>query len=379
MQRALHRRPLAGRQADVAVQQRLHRDGRHVEGRSMNRKPSAQRRNKDGLLYAVGRPILVPPHKSSVTIQEKNMIDVALIGCGGTGSQVLTGLGQIHASLRAMNAQDGCRCQGLRVVIYDPDVVTQFNVGRQLFYDTDIGMNKAECLVGRVNNAYGVRWKAEAHDFRRRTNFTGASMYKPDIVISCVDTAAARRELHKQLWALSTGYWDQTEYWLDCGNLATVGQVVLGQPGREKEDAWPRNLEFDPARALWKGQRKQQVSGPDDFNTMYFENKCHIRLPCVTELFPDLMDENFDETNEPSCSMVDALKKQSLFVNRATSAYALDLLWELIREGKVDNQGCYFNLRTRLSNPVPLKVWPVQAKRYVAPLDKRLKVNQKHR
>ena len=151
---------------------------------------------------------------------------------------------------------------------------------------------------------------------------------------------------------------------------------MLGQRGKDGEDAWPRNVEFDGERALWKGQRKKQVNGPDNFRYAYFEKKCYVRLPCVTELFPELMDEGFDETNEPSCSMVDALRKQSLFVNRAVSAYALDLLWELIREGTVDNQGCYFNLRSRTAQPIPLKVWPVAPKRYVAPTDGRLKANR---
>lgn len=281
----------------------------------------------------------------------------------------------IHASLRAMNAQDGCRCQGLRVVVYDPDTVSPFNVGRQLFYESDVGLNKAECLVGRVNMAYGTKWKAKAEDYRKH-RYGVPDTHRPEIIITCVDTAAARRDLHKTLWEKSSTYMDQCEYWLDCGNLATVGQVVLGQPGKEGEDAWPRNREFDGEKALWKGQRRQQISGPDDFNTMYFENKYYVRLPCVTELFPELMDEDFDETNEPSCSMVDALRKQSLFVNRAVSAYALDLLWELIREGTVDNQGCYFNLRTRTAQPIPLKVWPIQAKRHVAPTDGRLKGNR---
>ena len=280
----------------------------------------------------------------------------------------------IHASLRAMNAQDGCRAQGLKVIVYDPDVVTPFNVGRQLFYDSDIGLNKAECLVGRVNMAYGTRWEARATDYRKGEDRFGT--FKPDIILTCVDTAKARRDLHTLLWDSATNYYDQCAYWLDCGNLATVGQVVLGQPGRPLEDAWPRNIEFNPEQMLWKGQRKQQVDGPNNFNTMYFEGKRHVRLPCVTELFPELMDENFDETNEPSCSMVDALKKQSLFVNRTVSAYALDLLWELIREGEVNNQGCYFNLRTRTAQPIPLKVWPVQEKRYVARTDGRLKGNR---
>ncbi len=247
------------------------------------------------------------------------------------------------------------------MTVYDPDTVSPFNVGRQLFYAPDVGLSKAECLVGRVNMTYGVHWKAVPTEYRAEVNFGHG--FTPDILISCVDTAAARRELHKAFWANRTSIYRQPEYWLDCGNLATVGQVVLGQPGREKEDTWPRNQEFDPDKALWKGQRRKQIDGPDPARTVYYEDKRYIRLPCVTELFPDLMDEGFDETNEPNCSMVDALKKQSLFVNRTVSAYALDLLWELIREGSVDNQGVYFNLRTRTAQPVPLKVWPVSGKR----------------
>ena len=280
----------------------------------------------------------------------------------------------IHASLRAMNAQDGCRCQGLRVVVYDPDVVTPFNVGRQLFYESDIGLNKAECLVGRVNMAYGVKWKPVAEDYRKATDRFG--MFKPHVIITCVDTAESRRDLHKTMWGPKASYYDHAEYWLDCGNLATVGQVTLGQPGKTTEEQWPRNVEFDPEKILWKGQRRQQIDGPNPAKTLYFEDKCYLRLPCVTELFPELMDENFDETNEPSCSMVDALKKQSLFINRTVSAYALDLLWQLIREGSVDNQGCYFNLRTRTSQPIPLKVWPVAPKRSVASTDGRRKANR---
>jgi PRTRC genetic system ThiF family protein len=315
-----------------------------------------KRRNKDGLLYTPGKAIAIPPHTSAINLS-KHEISVALIGCGGTGSQVLTGLGQMHASIQALHQQEGITCRGLNVDVYDPDTVSPFNVGRQLFYATDIGMNKAEVLVGRVNMAYGTKWKAVAGEYE-----DGNSLW-PDVIITCVDTAKARRELHKKLWAHK--YMHDVKYWLDCGNLATVGQVVLGQPGRETEDQWPRGREFDPSLALWKGQQKKPVRGDNGgYNQYVLEDKCYIRLPCVTELFPDLMDENFDETSEPSCSMIDALRKQSLFINRTVSAYAVDILWELIREGKVENQGVYFNLRTRTANPVPLKVWPVAGKRY---------------
>lgn len=333
----------------------------------MNR-PSPRKRTKDGLLYTAGRPFVVPPHLSSVTLS-KPEIRIALLGCGGTGSQMLTGLGQIHASLRALNQQDGINCRGLHVTVFDPDTVSAFNVGRQLFYEADISLNKAECLVGRVNMAYGATWNAVPDEFKHDRGMT------PDIVISCVDTAKARRELHHVLFGGK--YLRECDYWLDCANLATVGQVVLGQPGHTNEDQWPRNKEFDPGQMLWAGQPKPQVQDRNGGYDQYcVEKKYQLRLPCVTELFPDLMDESFDETNEPSCSMVEALRKQSLFVNRTVSAYALDLLWQLIREGSIDNQGVYFNLRTRISQPIALKVWPVSAKREIANTDRRLRANR---
>ena len=257
-------------------------------------------------------------------------------------------------------------------------MVTQFNIGRQLFYQTDLGQNKALCLVGRVNMAYGTNWHPVPTDFfHLRDSYNGSNEYEPtpDVLISCVDTASARRKLHELFWTDSRIR--NTHYWLDCGNLATVGQVVLGQPGYKGEPGWPEDKSFDPKMARWKGQRAEQIKDENGrYDQWVVKKDYEIRLPCVTELFPDLLDEDFDETDEPSCSMVDALRKQSLFINRATSAYALDLLWELIREGKVDNQGCYFNLRTRTAQPIPLKVWPVQAKRYVALTDGRRKGNR---
>lgn len=317
------------------------------------RKPKL--RNADGLVYREDNPIVVPPHLFAQNLQARTELTIVLVGCGGTGSQVLTGLGQIHASLRAMYEQNGLQCRGLNVHVFDPDTVSPFNVGRQMFYETDIHQNKAECLVNRVNMAYGTTWKAYPVDYLSDAAIRLRNT--ADIVITCVDTAAARRKYHETTFEKT---YQNDYYWLDCGNLATVGQVVLGQPGYDKELKWPRDKEFDPSKATWLGQHRTQIRDPNHgYNGLALEKKTSIRLPCVTELFPDILDPHFDETNEPSCSMVDALHKQSLFVNRMVSAYALDLLWELMREGSVSNQGCYFNLRTRTTQPIPLKVWPI--------------------
>ena len=51
-----------------------------------------------------------------------------------------------------------------------------------------------------------------------------------------------------------------------------------------------------------------------------------LRLPKVADLYPKLINLCFDETNtELSCSLANALEKQSLFVNTAVTLYAWNL------------------------------------------------------
>src|ERR1039457_5234490 len=85
---------------------------------------------------------------------------VVLIGCGGTGSQVLSGLARLHLSLIALGHP------GLDVHAYDPDTVSNSNVGRQLFAQSDVGLNKASVLVNRLNMYYGLSWKATPSKFK---------------------------------------------------------------------------------------------------------------------------------------------------------------------------------------------------------------------
>ena len=58
-------------------------------------------------------------------------VTVNLIGAGGTGSQVLTCLARLDAALRGLGHP------GLFVTLYDPDIVTEANIGRQLFGPSD--------------------------------------------------------------------------------------------------------------------------------------------------------------------------------------------------------------------------------------------------
>jgi len=77
-------------------------------------------------------------------INPTNPVTVTLIGAGGTGSQLLTALARMNHALVALGHA------GLHVSLYDDDVVTEANLGRQLFADAELGQYKAAALINRI-------------------------------------------------------------------------------------------------------------------------------------------------------------------------------------------------------------------------------------
>ena len=106
-------------------------------------------------------------------------------GCGGNGSQMLMGLTSLDIALRALSPRS------LDVIVIDDDTVSQANLGRQPFYPCDIGRSKAHTLTERVNLAHGLAWTA-VHG--RAPERIPERCY--DLVITCVDSIAARRAMH---------------------------------------------------------------------------------------------------------------------------------------------------------------------------------------
>ena len=122
-------------------------------------------------------------------------VTVFIIGAGGTGSQVVTNLARMNAALQASGHP------GLHVTLFDPDTVTQANIGRQLFSETELGMNKAIAAVTRINRFFGTAWMAES----RRYPPAGTSKNrdaKPElanIIITCTDNVRSRLDLWRFL------------------------------------------------------------------------------------------------------------------------------------------------------------------------------------
>jgi len=228
-----------------------------------------------------------------------DVIRVLLIGAGGTGGQVACQLARLHTALLALGHPGG-----LHVTIVDGDEVSSANIGRQNFYAGDVGQNKAECLVNRLNLCFGTNWRACVEYLEDSDNLPLGT----NIVIGCVDSRKARRTI-KTILAKST-LWS---YYFDCGNSSTNSQVLLGtNPNREKG-----------------------------------------RLPLPFEVAPELIAEGIED-NSPSCSLAEALAEQDLMVNQITANWALQMLWSLFRHGGLDYHGVFINLETGQVRSLPI-------------------------
>lgn len=237
----------------------------------------------------------------------RQKVQVVVVGAGGTGSHVINGLVQLHTALLALGHPEG-----FDVTVIDDDTVSQSNVGRQAFVWSDIGQHKATVLVNRLNQSFGLNWKAQ---IERLAPESGSQPLRPShLVIGCVDNRLARKAIRE---CFTSGYW------LDVGNNQNDGQVVLGEMGRTPFVQTPAGVRY--------------------------------RLPTVADLLPETIDETLDATDDqPSCSLADALEKQSLFINRAMALHALNLLWTLFRHGRIEHSGVFVNLESNRTSPLAI-------------------------
>lgn len=252
----------------------------------------------------------------------RHLITVQVIGCGGSGSQMLTNLAKIHLALVKTGRQ------GLYVEAYDNDVVTEANIARQSFFPSDIGTNKAVALISRLNRSIGLQWKAfpDRWNVGHSTGWNGSSFtgnYPSNIIITCVDNIWIRTHIEEKIEYMKNK-WRESDlekplYWLDMGNTRDTGQVVLGTI-------------FTPA-----------------YNK---ELESKRKLLRTTEMFDYSKMEEDD--SGPSCSTMEALNKQNLFVNSEVALAGAEILWELLFEYKIKYHGAFINLKTGVRTPIPV-------------------------
>ena len=156
-------------------------------------------------------------------IDATNPVTVNLIGAGGTGSKVLTGLLEMNHSLIALGHA------GLHVRLWDDDIVTEANLGRQRFSECEKGLYKSVALINRANRCEGTNWKAENRKFERDSLGRLPEHAEANIFITCVDSVAARFEIADILKKMNSDryYTNRPSYWLDFGNTLYTGQGIL--------------------------------------------------------------------------------------------------------------------------------------------------------
>ncbi len=235
----------------------------------------------------------------------QRQVRVVVVGSGGAGSALASGLPYLHQAL-IVRGHPG----GLHLTVLDGEKISATNCVRQPFSKSEIGLYKSVVLVNRLNVFWELDWEAVPEHLTENQPLT-----RVDIVIGCVDTRAARSVIHSCATRSST-----VGYWLDIGNNADSGQFILGEP-------------------------------------LNFENRrTRNRLRTVADLYPEVVNTELEEDSLPSCSAAEALERQEPFVNTTLANHSLSLLAHLFRYGKIEHHGGFVNLAT--GHTTPLRIDP---------------------
>lgn len=248
-------------------------------------------------MSATARKLILPEHWP-------DGCNVLVVGCGGTGSEIIDAICRLDHVLTKTGHE------GLRVTLQDGDKVSASNVGRQRFLECDIGANKASTLAKRYGFLLGTPLRP-IETFLSKANLQEFAKF--DLVITAVDRATVRVRI-ADAWKSKTA----GPLWLDCGNGAHTGQVVMGHlAGRQRD-----------------------------------------RLPHVLDLFPKIRGMRDDA--EPSCSVADAVRLQNLGVNRFMADTAIfTILAPLFMRGQIEHHGATIDMAKPVVSPLRIdpKAW----------------------
>jgi PRTRC genetic system ThiF family protein len=167
-----------------------------------------------------------PFGNGTAAIRSQRDATIVLVGCGGTGGFL---------------AEAVCRLllgQAAQLCLVDPDRVEPHNVARQAFDHAGVGRFKAQVLAERLARRFGreIGYSVLLYDRGLHAQIFRASASRLNLLIGCVDNAAARRAiattLDAQPWGAGYPPPVPTVWWLDCGNGRNAGQILLGNATR---------------------------------------------------------------------------------------------------------------------------------------------------
>lgn len=223
-----------------------------------------------------------------------NRLVVTLIGCGGTGSLVLSILSRFaYAMLHLKQLK-------IDVQVFDGDVIDTNNPCRQGFSPNEVGLYKNVALVSRINRFWNINWQA----FPGYATKNNLMHNFGQIVITATDTRKSRKMVHDAIVKNNKIYNYLTErhvyYWIDLGNSKTTGNVIL-------TDMLTMETPLD-----------------------YYKNHKEI------------------ETNTPSCSVAQSLNSQNILINQHMATCGMQIFWDLINNKTIDYKGLFINTERML-------------------------------
>lgn len=213
-------------------------------------------------------------------------VNVAVVGCGGTGSYLLPQLAQMNYLLRKLSG-DTC---GINVIAFDPSNVRETNTGRQNFWPNSIGKPKAKVLIEQLNMGYGTQWD---YEIRSASKFNHHDI---DFVMSCTDTIKSRMaigENHKNE--------NNNMVWIDGGNSESDLTVCVGHLSTPK-------------------------------NTM--------KIPNWFDLYGETMGHVEDDLTK-SCTHDQSVQRQTWGINQQCAMLMARVLWRFLRHGST-NKGLHY-------------------------------------
>jgi PRTRC genetic system ThiF family protein len=262
-----------------------------------------------------------------------------LIGCGGNGSWLAPHIVRIAKLLSELQEE-------VSATFWDYDTVEAKNIFRQNFCSAETGMNKAAALAHRYGLAWGVPIQAVEEPFSGKHNVLSKSLehfYRWDrnvVFLTCVDRNAARQEVAK----VCKNY---PAWWIDTGNLKTLGQVSVG---RELFDKEPSPLRL-PSVTTW--------------------------TPSPSLQFPNIMRKEKEDVQpvdytKMSCAELALMDEQGLSINHSIASAAASLLAKMLLTKDLRYHCAYVSLEAgtqfAYNSPRILKKYWKAAKGIVSPL-----------
>ncbi len=262
---------------------------------------------------------LDPSYARAASVKlHRGPVNIWVIGCGGTGSYLAEAVAQLWV------ATDGMKRTPTplkHLYLVDPDVVEYKNVGRQRFCHADVGKFKAVALAERCALTFGLRAFAIPEKFNLGlVNSVHSGKYNwgrdtQDILLGCVDNAAARRVLNETVsrYERAGSIW-----WLNCGNWARSGELLIGST--------------NSIECVQKGFPSRRGS-------------ICTALPSPAWMEPGILQSQPEESADSnlSCAEIALRNVQSATINRCVAAHAADMLLQLLL-GQLKYFALYFSL-----------------------------------